>query len=88
MSEGVIESRTGSTFLQALPLPAMSSSAYGELILVLGDLHIPHRSVEVHEKFRSILVRRRQDPALTPLPSTAPAVLADSEQDAPRYLHG
>lgn len=37
----------------------MSSSAYGELILVLGDLHIPHRSVEVHEKFRSILVRIR-----------------------------
>lgn len=29
---------------------------YGELVLVLGDLHIPHRAAAIPEKFRRMLV--------------------------------
>jgi vacuolar protein sorting-associated protein 29 len=31
-------------------------SEFGELVLVLGDLHIPHRSNDIHEKFKALLV--------------------------------
>lgn len=34
----------------------MSSADFGELVLVLGDLHIPHRSVAIPEKFKRMLV--------------------------------
>jgi vacuolar protein sorting-associated protein 29 len=29
---------------------------FGELVLVLGDLHIPHRTHDIHEKFKALLV--------------------------------
>ena len=30
--------------------------SYGELVLVLGDLHMPHRAAAIHEKFGKMLV--------------------------------
>ncbi len=30
--------------------------SYGELVLVLGDLHMPHRAASIHEKFGKMLV--------------------------------
>jgi vacuolar protein sorting-associated protein 29 len=32
------------------------SSDFGELVLVLGDFHIPHRAASVPEKFQRMLV--------------------------------
>jgi vacuolar protein sorting-associated protein 29 len=32
------------------------SSDFGELVLVLGDFHIPHRAASIPEKFQRMLV--------------------------------
>jgi len=34
----------------------MTSADFGELVLVLGDLHIPHRKDDLPEQFKSLLV--------------------------------
>jgi vacuolar protein sorting-associated protein 29 len=34
----------------------MSGNDFGELVLVLGDYHIPHRAASVPEKFQRMLV--------------------------------
>ena len=31
-------------------------SQFGELVLLIGDLHIPQRSVDLPEKFKELLV--------------------------------
>ena len=33
---------------------------FGELVLVLGDLHIPHRAAAIPEQFRRILIGNDQ----------------------------
>jgi vacuolar protein sorting-associated protein 29 len=33
------------------------SADFGELVLVLGDLNIPHRATDIPEKFKKMLVR-------------------------------
>ena len=61
-----------------------------QLILVLGDLHIPHRAVEIHEKFRSILVCLRYETfLLSPFLKycSAASTVADAEQNASGHLH-
>jgi vacuolar protein sorting-associated protein 29 len=39
-------------------------SRYGELVLVLGDLHIPHRAGGIHESFKKMLVPNRMQHVL------------------------
>ena len=34
----------------------MSRADFGELVLVVGDLHIPHRAADIPEKFKKILI--------------------------------
>lgn len=31
-------------------------SDFGELVLVVGDFHIPHRAIKIPEKFQRMLV--------------------------------
>ena len=31
-------------------------AGYGELVLILGDLHMPHRACDIPEKFQKMLV--------------------------------
>ena len=33
-------------------------AGYGELVLILGDLHMPHRAASIPEKFQKMLVSR------------------------------
>lgn len=35
---------------------ARSSAGFGELVLVVGDFHIPHRASDIPEKFKKILI--------------------------------
>jgi len=38
--------------------------SYGELILVLGDLHLPHRAADIPEKFKKMLVPNKMQHVL------------------------
>jgi len=38
--------------------------SYGELVLVLGDLHLPHRASEIAESFRKMLVPNKMQHVL------------------------
>ena len=37
---------------------------FGELVLVLGDLHIPHRAAAIPEKFKRMLVPNKMQHVL------------------------
>ncbi|ETV79990.1 hypothetical protein, variant [Aphanomyces astaci] len=37
---------------------------FGELVLVLGDMHIPHRAVDIPEKFKKMLVPNKMQHVL------------------------
>ena len=36
----------------------LAGSACGQLVLVIGDLHIPQRATDIPKKFKSLLVGR------------------------------
>ena len=40
------------------------SSDFGELVLVLGDFHIPHRAAAIPEKFQRMLVPNKMQHVL------------------------
>lgn len=37
---------------------------FGELVLVLGDMHIPHRAAAIPEKFKRMLVPNKMQHVL------------------------
>lgn len=38
-----------------------------QLVVVLGDLHIPHRALDLPEQFKQMLVRARSAASLAPI---------------------
>ena len=54
--------RSQHQYARAVPPPTTHPHSHTQLVLVVGDLHIPSRATAIHDKFRRILVRVARAP--------------------------